>query len=89
MNSSNSILKEVYFKHIVPIEASLPGTTLEALEMTCTHSKFATMSFDTLVVTNLKYFSCSLQKMPNVFMSFMTSMAIKKNSPYKEILRIT
>ncbi|KAJ4449440.1 hypothetical protein ANN_00839, partial [Periplaneta americana] len=46
-NSSNSILKEVYFKHIVPIEASLPGTTLEALEMTCTHSKFATMSFDT------------------------------------------
>jgi hypothetical protein len=87
-NSKDTLLKQVYKQNIAPYEDSLPRTVLQGLEMVCAKDKYVTMSSETVVLSNWKQLPCTVQRVPNDYMAGAVSMAIRKYSPFREILKL-
>ncbi|KAJ4427733.1 hypothetical protein ANN_25385, partial [Periplaneta americana] len=86
--SNNTMLQTIYQKHIAPYKATLPDSMQEGLELVCTQQRYAAMSYSR-VLTSFKNLKCSVQKIPNAYISVIKSLAICKNSPYLGILKHT
>ncbi|XP_069683258.1 probable glutamate receptor [Periplaneta americana] len=87
--SQNMLMKTIYRKMIAPHESTLPKSITEGLHRVCARRKVATVNFESFLSSNIRKLNCTLQRVPHAFMAASKSMATRKNSPYRGILKVT
>ncbi|XP_069679352.1 glutamate receptor U1-like [Periplaneta americana] len=89
MNSTNTMLQEVYKNHIAPLGLDRPKSEYEILQNVCVRPKYATV-LSTLKFQSLKNkLNCTILSVPDAFFEATMTMGIQKGSPYLEILKHT
>ncbi|KAJ9579004.1 hypothetical protein L9F63_024892, partial [Diploptera punctata] len=87
-NSPNKLMNEIYNKLIHPSINTLPQSSLEGLNRVCAWRKYSWMIAEINAFSYNKQLSCKLFPVSEAFIPGFASMAIKKNSPYKAIIKI-
>ena len=82
-------MQKIYKKSIHPYELTLPQSNLEGLKEVCSRKKYTWMAAEIIVFLYIRSLNCELFPIPEAFIPGHGSMAIKKNSPYKEVIKIT
>ncbi|KAJ4451019.1 hypothetical protein ANN_02455 [Periplaneta americana] len=89
MNSTNTMLQEVYKNHIAPLGLDRPKSEYEILQNVCVRPKYATV-LSTLIFQSLKNkLNCTILSVPDAFFEATMTMGIQKGSPYLKILKHT
>jgi hypothetical protein len=83
------VLKAVYNRHIAPYKSSFPETDIEALNLVCTHRRYAVIQSTDLFSYYSDKLVCNLQEVHQAFVEYDASMIIQKKSPYLGIFKNT
>ena len=82
-------MQDIYKKSIYPYKSTLSHLDLEGLKEVCSRRKYAWMIAEINAFSYTRQLNCKLFPTAEAFIPGYASMAIKKKSPYKEIIKIT
>jgi hypothetical protein len=80
-------MRKIYDKLMAPYESSMPVDDIEGIQRVCNLKKYA-LATNTFSLINLGYVpDCSVTYVPQAFIPGTIAVAVRHQSPYKELFK--